>query len=397
MTHLAECESCRSVFGDMEEIHAHCVPEGFEVEAGSDTKAETLLRSKVLRRAARGGARFSKAAVKGPNLFHLRPARDPRLPVARLFLRPGAAFAAGTIVALAIAGAAGFALRHRSSVYHIADASHEVASADSSVDVSKAQIDEVAGTQAAAALAQQEAQLELSLKEARAETARLQEKLSESNRKGSEFERANAQRISDLEQQLLASRANESKAHAELDKVRDAHSTDQVALAAQEQDIRELNAKLEQQSAAINREDQLLSAGREIRDVIAARNLHIIDVYDTDGEGKTKKAFGRAFYTEGKSLIFYAYDLPSHRTENAKYAYYAWGKRDGNDQTIRSLGLMYNDDQSQKRWVLKITDPELLSQIDSVFITLERTDGPSNRPKGKGILSAYLHSPSNHP
>src|ERR1700726_4923266 len=83
MTHLAECESCRSVFGDMEEIHAHCVPEGFEVEAGGDPRAETLLRSKVLRRAAREGARFSKPAVKGPNLFHLRPARDPRLPVAR--------------------------------------------------------------------------------------------------------------------------------------------------------------------------------------------------------------------------------------------------------------------------------------------------------------------------
>jgi hypothetical protein len=384
----------------MEEIHAHCVPEGFEIEAGSDTKAQALLRNKILRRATREGVRFSKAAVKGSALFYLHPGGDARLQVSRFFLRPGVAFAAGTIVALTIAAATGFALRHRSSEYRIANASHQEASTDSSVNVVKLSVAEVPPTQSSAAVVQLEGQLERSLNEARAETARLQQELSAAKSKDRDFEQADAkaiQRISDLERQLVASNANESKAHAELDKLRETHTTDQVALAAQEQDIRELNAKLEQQSAAVNREDQLLSAGREIRDVIAARNLHIIDVYDTDGEGKTKKAFGRAFYTEGKSLIFYAYDLPNHRVENAKYAYYAWGKQDGNDQQIRSLGLMYNDDQSQKRWVLKITDPQVLSHIDSVFITLERTDDPSNRPKGKGILSAYLHSPSNHP
>jgi hypothetical protein len=58
---------------------------------------------------------------------------------------------------------------------------------------------------------------------------------------------------------------------------------------------------------------------------------------------------------------------------------------------------MYSDDQAQKRWVLKVTDPEVLSQIDSVFVTLERTDNPGNRPRGKELLSAYLHSPANHP
>ena len=394
--HLAECESCRSVFGDMKEIHADCVPEGFEIGTCRDTKAEALLRNKVLSRVAREGARFSKPAIKGPAPFQLNPGGNARFQASGFFLRPGVAFAAGTIIALMIAGVAGLVLRHRSSVDRITYTSHDTAPTGSSVNASKPQTTD----QASAAVARQEAQLELSLKQARGETERLQQELSEVKNEGSEYQQANAhaaQRISDLELQLVSSNANASKAQTELDKLRDAHGTDQVTLAGQEQDIRELNAKLEQQSAAVNRDDQLLSAGREIRDVIAARNLHIIDVYDTDGEGKTKKAFGRAFYTEGKSLIFYAYDLPGHRTENTKYAYYAWGKQDGNDQQIRSLGLMYNDDQSQKRWVLKITDPEVLSHIDSVFITLERTDDPGNRPKGKGILSAYLHSPSNHP
>jgi chemotaxis protein histidine kinase CheA len=249
-------------------------------------------------------------------------------------------------------------------------------------------------------LARREAELERALKRAREERVQLQRELAEAQAKAEQIEENDVdatRRVSELEQQLTASSTNEAQAQTELAKLKEAHSTDQVALASQEQAIRDLNAKLERQSAAIDREKQLLSAGREIRDVIAARNLHIIDVYDTDGEGKTKKAFGRAFYTEGKSLVFYAYDLPAHRTENAKYAFYAWGKSDGSDHAIRSLGLMYSDDQAQKRWVLKVTDPEVLSQIDSVFITLERTDNPGNRPRGKELLSAYLHSPANHP
>jgi hypothetical protein len=204
-------------------------------------------------------------------------------------------------------------------------------------------------------------------------------------------------RSADLERQLAASNASEVKAASELTKLRDAQRANEMKLGARELEIRDLNTKLEQQSASIERETELLSAGREIRDVIAARNLHIIDVYDTQGNGKTQKAFGRAFYTEGKSLIFYAYDLPTHRTENAKYAYYAWGKRAGDQQSIRGLGLLYNDDQAQKRWVFKVTEPAVLSQIDSVFITLERANNPGNQPQGKEVLSAYLRSPANHP
>jgi hypothetical protein len=40
---------------------------------------------------------------------------------------------------------------------------------------------------------------------------------------------------------------------------------------------------------------------------MGARELHIVDVFDTDGKGRTKKPFGRAFYTQGKSLIFYEF------------------------------------------------------------------------------------------
>ncbi len=374
----------------MTEIHANCTPDGFDIDKRKHTGADSQLRSKILKRATKVGARFSKAATSN-QLLTQRPTRGLVLRLHGLFSRPVFSFAAGAVFALAIAGAGGLALRGRATQQHI-DQPGVAATKNALPGDASSYRGVVASAGLSADAARREAELEGALKRAQEERAHLQRELAEAQAKAGQVEENDAaatRRVSELQQQLTASSATEVQVRDELAKLKEARSTDQLALAAQEQAIRDLNAKLEQQSAAIDREKQLLSAGREIRDVIAARNLHIIDVYDTDGEGKTKKAFGRAFYTEGKSL--------AHRTENAKYAYYAWGKSDGNDHAIHSLGLMYSDDQAQKRWVLKVTDPEVLSQIDSVFITLERNDNPGNRPHGKELLSAYLHSPANHP
>ncbi len=383
----------------MTEIHANCVPEGFEIDNRKRSGADSQLRGRILKGATKIGARFSKAATRSRPLTQLPTGGLlPRLP--RLFSRPVFSFAAGVVFALAAVGAGVLALRGRATQPHLGQPSVAAAAENSLLGDASPNTGVVAPAGLSADVARREAELERALKRAQEERAHLQRELAKAQAKAEQVEDNDAaatRRASELQQQLTASSANEAQVRDELAKLNEAHSSDQIALAAQEQAIRDLSAKLEQQSAAIDREKQLLSAGREIRDVIAARNLHIIDVYDTDGEGKTKKAFGRAFYTEGKSLVFYAYDLPAHRTENAKYAYYAWGKSDRNDHAIRSLGLMYSDDQAQKRWVLKVTDPAVLSQIDSVFITLERNDNPGNLPRGKELLSAYLHSPANHP
>ena len=42
---------------------------------------------------------------------------------------------------------------------------------------------------------------------------------------------------------------------------------------------------------------------------MGARNFYVVDVYDVARDGTTQKSTGRIFYTKGKSLIFYAYDL----------------------------------------------------------------------------------------
>jgi len=192
-------------------------------------------------------------------------------------------------------------------------------------------------------------------------------------------------------QSLLAAKL-EDLSRMESAKVND--SNELVALRYRVQDLTE---KLNDQKQSLDRERQLLASGRDIRDIIGARSLHIIDVYDTDPEGRTKASFARAFYTEGKSLIFYAYDLPAKRTEEGKFVYAAWGEKNGDKKKVRNLGILLNDDKGQKRWVLNFSDPKVLTEIDSVFITLERVGKDGDGPSGKRLLTAYLASQPNHP
>jgi hypothetical protein len=184
---------------------------------------------------------------------------------------------------------------------------------------------------------------------------------------------------------------------AALEQAQSAKSTDAATLTGLQYQVQDLSSQLHAQNASLDRERDLLSHNREIRDIIGARNLHIIDVYDTDTGGATKKAFARAFYTEGKSLVYYAYDLPQKKADEGKFSYVAWGETNGNKASVKKIGLLFHDDQTQRRWSLNFANPQVLAEIDSVFITLERTDDDVSQPKGKRLLTAYLGTPPNHP
>jgi anti-sigma-K factor RskA len=55
------------------------------------------------------------------------------------------------------------------------------------------------------------------------------------------------------------------------------------------------------------------------------------------------------------------------------------------------------DNEQNRRWVLKSSNPNVLAQINAVFVTVE-PHGGSQKPTGKPFLEAYLHSlPPNHP
>jgi hypothetical protein len=156
-----------------------------------------------------------------------------------------------------------------------------------------------------------------------------------------------------------------------------------------------LSEQLKSQTATIDRERKLLAAGRDITDLIGARNLHIVDVHDLDARGKKPKSFGRIFYTEGKSLAFYAYDLDERKLINSSYSFKVWGERLGEPTSVRELGILYTDNRDQKRWILKVDDPQQLAEIDSVFVTLQHHH--DNKPLGQRILFAFLGGAANHP
>ena len=183
----------------------------------------------------------------------------------------------------------------------------------------------------------------------------------------------------------------------EIEKARSEKNASDTALALQETELRELRKQVSDEAEALGQQQELAAKGSDVRDLVVARNLHIIDVHDRDGDGKSQRAFGRIFYTEGKSLIFYAYDLADPRKLDAKVSFYVWGERLGAEKPIRSLGIFHNDDVNDGRWVLTFDDPSVLAQINSVFVTVESSRKAVKEPAGRRILFAFLGDKPNHP
>src|SRR5260370_31972380 len=108
---------------------------------------------------------------------------------------------------------------------------------------------------------------------------------------------------------------------------------------------------------------------------MGARNLHIVDVLDVDSKGKDRRAFGRVFYTEGKSLIFYAFDLGDRGAARRNASFQDWGARGPAQTEAQSMGIFFVDDQKQNRCELKFEAPPGLAQIGSGFVTVQRSGG----------------------
>jgi hypothetical protein len=183
----------------------------------------------------------------------------------------------------------------------------------------------------------------------------------------------------------------------EIEKAKSEKNASDAALALQEAELRELRKQISDAAASLGEQQELAEKGSDVRDLVVARNLHIIDVHDRDGDGKSQRAFGRIFYTEGKSLIFYAYDLADPRKLEAKVSFYVWGERLGAEKPIRSLGVFHNDDANDGRWVLTFDDPQVLAQINSVFVTVESSKKAIKEPGGRRVLFAFLGDKPNHP
>ena len=164
-----------------------------------------------------------------------------------------------------------------------------------------------------------------------------------------------------------------------------------------EAEVNELHAEVSKTNNTASNDESFLAQDRDIRELMGARQLYIANVFDVQNNGQRSKPFGRVFYTKGKSLIFYAFDLQTQPGYREAKAFQAWGKPDIVSAKPISLGIFYMDNEKNRRWVLKSSDPNVLAQINAVFVTVE-PHGGSQKPTGKPFLEAYLHSlPPNHP
>jgi hypothetical protein len=266
-----------------------------------------------------------------------------------------------------------------------------------------------------------------SLEAVRHELASVSAKLTERDRAIAELHREIAQKTSEnaklqtsqSEQRLALERSEEgSKQLAEeRDRITQQAAANQQTLEASERKLKaleiersgdaiqasilearvaELSRSLSDRERMLHEDEELLAKDRDIRELMGARDLYIAEVHDILTTGDTRKAFGRVFYTKGKSLIFYAYDLTDLPGLKAASTFQAWGNRGPDRTQALKLGMFYVDNVSRKRWVMKFNDKKALDQIDAVFVTIEPPGG-SNKPSGMPLMYAYLRVNANHP
>ena len=223
-----------------------------------------------------------------------------------------------------------------------------------------------------------------------------QDRLESNLREGDASRRELIQQRTELAQKLDSAQINSQALQGKLDTLDQQSVRDTDRAKASETKVNDLTRLLQQRETDLEQQDQLLAHDRDIRELMGARDLYIAEVYDVAGTGETKKPYGRVFYTRGKSLIFYAYDLDQQTELRRASAFQAWGRRGPDRQQSVNLGIFYEDNASRKRWILKCDDPKTLAQIDAVFVTVE-PNGGSHKPSSKPLLFAYLKVNPNHP
>lgn len=377
-SHLEDCPACRRAAYDFTQVsaqalsqlaarHMHCqIPSG--------------MTQRFMARARTEGIEMTRE--NGPQA----PATSRRW----LFATIGAAAAVVLIAGLLIIG------RRKSSPVVV---EHQQLPASQTLRPSPRAVSEDRGSggavlqQQLAAARSQMKFMSATIQEQRAEIESERKASDDLNSRLTEAEKGTASTQSDRDQRDVRI----TQLEMEIEKAKSEKNASDTTLVLQETELRELRKQISDAAAALGEQQELAEKGSDVRDLVVARNLHIIDVHDRDGNGKSQRAFGRIFYTEGKSLIFYAYDLSDPRKLDAKVSFYVWGERLGAEKPIRNLGVFHNDDANDGRWVLTFDDPQVLAQINSVFVTVESSKKAIKEPGGRRVLFAFLGDKPNHP
>jgi len=198
--------------------------------------------------------------------------------------------------------------------------------------------------------------------------------------------------------QLREAERSYQNAEAELVSLRGEHERTLLHTTALQTKVDEFAAANRDQERKLGDDERFLASDRDIRELMGARKLYIADVFDVDSGSRTRKPFGRVFYTQNKSLIFYAFDLDRQAGVKNASIFQVWGSKDAEPSEAHAmkLGILYLDSESNRRWALRLDDPKQLAEIDAVFVTVEPHVG-SPKPTGKPFLYALLRKEANHP
>jgi hypothetical protein len=376
-THLRECSVCRSDYEELSSLVSCVLPQAQKSfqRSMAERRAKPLpdSRQRFLRRARTEGVVFS---------------REVEAPVRS---RPWYFFPVSILAPVAVLALIAVSI----SVYHLREAPRT------------AQGTETAAAQQIAELKRENSELAASLSRLSESVAAgqheikdLHARLAAENLRGNsdQPDREVAQSSSKAAPLLEEARNQEkllAEARDEAARSSQLRVNDEASMVEQQARITELTNKLRIASATLDQERQLVAAGSDIRELMAARQLHVIDVRDTDPNGKQSEAFGRVFLTEGKSLTFYAFDLNEARGQKAKHSFQVWAGLAADAKSARSLGFLRVDTEAKGRWVLKVENPQLVKEVDSVFVTVEPAAG-GKQPSGQKMLYAYLGD-ANHP
>jgi hypothetical protein len=373
--HIKECSQCRADYQELSSLVAGQLPQAegtLRIRlAAISAKPLAYSRQRFLRRARAEGVVFSRE-VETParsEMWYLRPLSQ---------LTPVAA-----VVVLLAVGLTAYYFRPVPNTSQAKDA------------VAAQQLAELKRENSA--LTENLSQLNQSLATGQREIKNLRAQLGSAATTADSLRQDSQQSLS-RNAQLLDETRNQEKllaeARDEVARSGQSRTNDEASLVEQQTRITELSNKLRIASATLDEERRLAAAGKDAGELMAARQLHVIDVRDTDSDGNPSKTFGRVFLTEGKSLTFYAFDLNEERAANVKRGFQVWAADYGNN-SARSLGFLHPDAKASGRWVLRVENPKLVEAISSVFVTVEPAAG-GKQPSGQKLLYAYLGE-ANHP
>ncbi len=216
--------------------------------------------------------------------------------------------------------------------------------------------------------------------------------------RSAQFQQVSEQRDK-LTDQLREAEQSYELVQTELTNLRAERDRAVLRMTSLESKVDELTAYTHDQEQRLKDNEQYLASDRDIRELMGARKLYIADVFDVDSGSRARKPFGRVFYTQSKSLIFYAFDLDRQPGVKTASSFQVWGKRDaesGAPERATNLGILYLDSETNRRWVLRSDNPKQLAELDAVFVTVE-PNGGSQKPTGKPFLYALLRREANHP